>query len=171
MSLQKGGGDINDIENYYGQFDSNCFIKNTQLIPNPAATLSVGCQGYTAGTLLHIGGGTNIGQPPFTVTISNPSMTVVVDSTGVDRGNQAVTPWPSYLVYTGAILTITGNTPGNVCTSTLTVTPGSPNNTLTFSGTLNPAPNPQQSVALNCTGAGVNCNNDGSATCFLPATY
>lgn len=149
-------------ENFYGVFNSNCVQKAANLVPNNTTSPDAGCQGYTNGALLHIAGGSNTAQPSFTVVISNPSMTVVVPT--ANRSLEAVTPWPSYLIYNGATIQMTGSGTGNVCTTTATVSSGA----ITFAPTTCTITN-----VVTCCPGNVGCSvvTPPQETCFLPANF
>ncbi len=110
------------MEDYYGMFDSNCNLKgpnNTALLPNTSysPTANLGCQGFARGALLTIVGFGN----PYTMIINqtNPvtkqNASITISSTG-KPGPLADAPWPQYLVFPGATITIRGNPS---CTSTV----------------------------------------------------
>lgn len=136
------------MEDYYGVFDSDCNLKgpnNTFLIPNtsysPTATL--GCQGFSRGALLTIVG---FGHPyTLVITQTNPvtnkNASITISNTG-KPGPLADAPWPEYLVYAGAKITIRGNPS---CTST--VSSINSKQQITFSGACN-------------------CANDNSNNCY-----
>jgi hypothetical protein len=152
-----------DAENFYGMFDSNCNLKNnnTSLLPNTgyAPGSNYGCQGFTNGALFTVVGLNLAAQAPFTVQISqtNPitsqdaSMTVNVPNQ--NRTNQNINPWPQYLAYDCASITISGATSGTTCTVTASVT----SQVITF-GTVS-CSNPAYQV--NCSGT----------VCFLPTNF
>ncbi|HLF66503.1 MAG TPA: hypothetical protein VI522_02710, partial [Gammaproteobacteria bacterium] len=161
----------NDAENFYGMFDADCNLKNndTTLLPNTAYNYSSnhGCQGFVQGALLVVVGSVQ-NQPPFTVAITqqNPetnlsaSMNVPVPTQ--DRTNTNIYPWPNFLVYNNAQLTLTGSS-GTVCTGVVPVS-GSP---LVVNFPVTPP------TALNCTNSsgpalGVNCSG---TNCFLPGNF
>lgn len=152
-----------DAENFYGMFDSNCNLKNNNLglIPNasyvPAS--NYGCQGYINGALLNVVGtqpGSTTNQPPFTVQVTqtNPTTSQSANFSALipnqDRTNPNLYPWPQYLIFNGATITITGQTSGASCNTTATVS----GTTITFG-------------AVSCTDPGylVTCSSN---TCYLP---
>ena len=152
-----------NAENFYGVFDSNCGLKNITLLPNSgfSAASNPGCKGFTSGALFNVVGGNVTTQPQFSVQITqtnpitseNAGMTVTVPNQ--DRTNMSVNPWPYFVVYNNAVVTMNGTGTGNSCNVTVTVVNGTING---FS-------------AVNCTGANVvNCNV-GLAACFLPANF
>ncbi len=153
----------NDAENYYGLFDSNCVLKNnnTNLLPNTAfvPASNPGCQGFNGGQTFTVVGtqpGSVTNQPPFTVAIAqtNPvtgqdgSMTVTVPQQ--NRSNTNVYPWPQFLAFTNATVTISGTTSGASCSVPATVN----GQTITW-GT---ATCTNQQYLVNCTGL----------VCYLP---
>lgn len=157
-----------NAENFYGVFDSNCNLKNndTNLLPNTAydASSNYGCQGFIQGALL-VMSGTLTNQPPFTVALTqqNPvtaqsaNMTVTVPTQTRDTN---INPWPNFLAFNNAALTLTGSASGTVCTGTVPVSGNPP--------TVNFANGP-----LNCTNSSgpvqtVNCNGN---VCFLPGNF
>ncbi|WED42726.1 hypothetical protein [Legionella cardiaca] len=155
----KDPGNPNDAENFYGVFDSNCNLKSINLLPNTSFVTATnpGCRGFTQGALLVVVGNTTT-QPPFTVQIqqTNPitqntaSMTVTVPTQ--NRTDNSVLPWPQYLVFNGAIVSMTGSATNNTCTVPITVN----NATISFG-------------AVSCTGGNVvNCSN---GVCFLPTPF
>jgi hypothetical protein len=152
-----------DAENHYGLFDSNCTLKNsnTNLLPNTAfvPANNPGCQGFTSGQTFAVVGtqpnnATN--QPPFTVAIAqtNPvtnqsgSMTVTVPNR--NRTNQNVYPWPQFLAFNNATVTISGTTSGASCSVPATVN----GSTITW-GTVTCT---NQQYLVNCNGL----------VCYLP---
>ena len=163
----KDPGDPNDAENFYGVFDQDCNLKNNDvnLLPNNAynPATNYGCQGFAQGALFVVVGSAT-GQPAFTVQISqtNPetsqgaSMNVTVPT--LNRTNTNIYPWPNFLVYNTANITITGSSSGTVCTLTATVSGSPPSLSLPAVANCNGAP-PQYQVS--CSG-----NN-----CFLPNPF
>jgi hypothetical protein len=160
-----------NAENYYGVFDSNCNLKdnNVNLLPNTAYVpgSNYGCQGFTRGALFTVVGLNLAAQAPFTVAVSqtNPvtsqAASMSVNVPNINRTNQNVNPWPQYLAYNGATITLTG-TSGTVCTVTATVIPANPPSipfpVLTFAN------------APSCTNPAyqVNC---ASNVCYLPTGF
>lgn len=159
----KDPGNPTDAENFYGVFDTNCNLKNnnTSLLPNTnfSTTSNLGCQGYINGALFVVVGtqpGNLTNQPPFTVQVTqtnpttgkNASFTVTIPNQ--NRTDSNVYPWPQYLAFNGASITITGVTSGASCSTTATVT----NQVMSFSSMS--CTNP--SYPVNCTGS----------VCFLP---
>jgi len=146
----------NSAEDYYGVFDSNCtFVNNKSvtLLPNTSFNIAnyPGCQGFinnggsSAGAIYTIAGFNQTSQPPFTVQILQTNPPVTSSSTGITvtvptqnrTGNNNygypnifVYPWPYFLVYNGAQITVTGGQTGSTCSVTLSldnagdVTPG-----------------------------------------------
>ncbi|HFK5879034.1 TPA: glycosyl hydrolase family 17 protein [Legionella pneumophila] len=148
-------------EKHYGVFDTNCILKNNNvnLLPNqsfiPSANL--GCRGFSSGSLLVVVGSSANAQPPFTVHIvqTNPStmqsgaMDILVPTQTRDND---VRPWPHYLIYPGASITVTG-TGSNSCTITGVGVSTAP-------------------TAICNNAIIVNCDNaDGIGRCFLPANF
>ena len=136
------------MEDYYGVFDQNCNLKgpnNLGLLPNPSysPTQNLSCQGFSTGALLTIVGFGN----KYTLNIKQKNPTtgkdasITISSTGV-AGPLVDAPWPEYLVFPGATITIRG-TPS--CTSTVQ------------------SINSSQQITF--TGA-CNCSNDNSNNCF-----
>lgn len=154
----------NDAENFYGVFDADCKLKNsnTNLLPNTVFVpgVNLGCQGFTQGVYFSVAGtqpGSTTNQPPFIVTMqqTNPStsrpanMTVTVPNQ--DRSNLSVTPWPYFLIFDGATVTITGQTSGASCTFTAAVS----------------APNAPTWTRTSCSNPNYLVNCSGSV-CYLP---
>ncbi len=122
-----------DAEGHYGLFDSNCKQKAAGLVPSNSVVSESGCQGYSGGALLTIVG---FGHP-YTVIIKqkNPVTGKTVTITNSNSGQEGPVigaPWPEYLVFTGATITIRGNPS---CTSTVQSINSSQQ--ITFSGTCN----------------------------------
>lgn len=151
-----------DAENFYGVFDTNCGLKNVNLLPNTSfsSATNPGCKGFTSGALFVIVGGSVTSQPQFTVqiqqtnpvTTNNASITATVPNK--NRTDASIYPWPYFVLYNGAVVTMTGSGTGNSCSVTVTVI----NSATTFG-------------AVTCTGANVvNCNN-AMAACFLPNNF
>lgn len=149
--------DPTDAENFYGVFDSNCNLKNNDLnlLPNTAYSPAAhnGCQGFVQGALF-VAVGDPSAQPPFTVAITQQNPTTLQNiATNVtvptqDRSNIDIYPWPNFLVFNNAAITLTGSS-GAVCTGNATVSGAPPVLSL-----------PAQlvctdSVVVNCSG--VNC--------------
>lgn len=136
------------MEDYYGVFDENCNLKgpnNNALLPDasysPGANL--GCQGYAKGALLTIVG---FGHPyTLAITQRNPvtgkDASITLKSTG-RPGPVADAPWPEYLVFQGAKITIRGNPS---CTSTVA------------------SINSQQQITFS---GACNCSNDNLNNCY-----
>lgn len=134
-------------EGYYGLFDTNCFQKAAGLVPNNTTVTGTACQGFSGGALLTIVG---FGHP-YTLIIqqTNPITNKIANITSTSTGIQGPlmdAPWPEYLVFPGAKITIRGATS---CTSTVASISGTPQ-TITFSGTQNAC----------------NCQSDGSNNCY-----
>lgn len=134
-----------DMEDYYGVFDQNCNPKGS--IPFlPEHTIhsgtETGCQGYSNGALLTVVGG--FGHP-YTVVIrqNNPvtgaDASITVNNPTGNAGPIPDAPFPSYLVFPSATITIRGNAPSS-CTSTIKTIS---NQNITFSGSCN-CPNNNQ---------------------------
>lgn len=137
------------MEDYYGVFDANCNVKTTSFkMPKPDLSLVTqhGCQGYVNGALLTVVGGFS---HPYTVIIkqTNPTTgadaSIMVKNPTGNAGPIADAPFPYYLVYKNATVTIRGNSPSS-CTSKIKAIS---NQKITFSG--------------NC-----NCPNNGANNCF-----
>jgi hypothetical protein len=149
-------------EQHYGLFDSSCNQKGAGFVPNNKLVSATGCQGYINGTLLTISG-TPPAQASFKVKIDYPSaqhptidVTIPANS-GTSPEISSVTPWPRFLVYTGAVVTVSSTTSSQSCTTTATsVTPTNPA-AITFSTVSCTQPGPQ----MNCSGV----------NCFLPNPY
>lgn len=127
----------NDMEDYYGVFDQNCFPKTSSLPPAlQASPVKTGCQGYSNGALLTVVGGFN---HPYTVIISqtNPvtgaDASITVNNPTGNAGPMSDAPFPAYLVFSGATITIRGSAPSS-CTSTVQ---SINNQQITFSGSCN----------------------------------
>ncbi len=159
----KDAGNPNDAENHYGVFDQDCNLKNNNTSLLPATSYSTntnnGCQGFAMGTTFSVVGtqaGATTNQPPFTVQVTqtNPETSQTASYTATvpnaDRTNTNINPWPQYLVYNGASVTITGQTSGASCTVPITVN----NAVITFG-------------ALTCTNPSYLITCSGS-NCFLP---
>lgn len=113
-----------DMEDYYGVFDQDCQLKVSEaILPNPVASLSNqhGCQGFASGALLTIVGGFS---HPYTVNIKQKNPVTGVDasiSVNNPTGNAGPlpdAPFPAYLVFENASITIRGDSPTS-CTSTV----------------------------------------------------
>ncbi|MDI9819343.1 MULTISPECIES: hypothetical protein [unclassified Legionella] len=152
-----------NAENFYGVFDSNCGLKGVSLLPNRSFSIASnpGCAGFTSGALFNVIGGNTTTQPQFEVQVSQTNPVTMADAgiTAIipneNRDNMAINPWPYFVVYNGAEVTINGTGTGNSCSVTVSVAGGAITG---FS-------------AVNCTGAiVVNCNA-GISACFLPADY
>lgn len=134
-------------EGHYGLFDSNCKQKAAGLVPKNQMVSALGCQGFSNGSLLTIVG---FGHP-YTLVIkqTNPSTGKQVSTTTKSTGNPgplADAPWPQYLVFPGATITIRGNPS---CTKTVSSIDSAGH--ITFSPS-NPT--------------GCNCPNDGNSNCY-----
>lgn len=152
-----------DAENFYGIFDTNCNLKNndTTLLPNTSYVPgnNYGCQGFINGATFTVVGINPASQPTFTVAVSqtNPttsqdaSLTVTVPNE--NRSNQNVNPWPQYLAYNNAQITISGSLSGTTCNVTATVA----SQNLTFG-------------AVSCSNPGYQVNCAG-VVCFLPGNF
>ena len=153
-----------NAENHYGIFDSDCVLKdgNTNLLPNTGfdSGTNLGCQGFTEGTTFSISGtqpDNAHSQPPFQVEIQqinqftseDASMNVTIPT--MDRTDQSVHPWPYFLLFNGATVTITGMTSGASCTLNAQFVAG----TITWDA---PSCTDSPTYVVHCTG-----NN-----CFLP---
>lgn len=104
-------------EGHYGLFDSNCTQKAAGLVPTNKLVSATGCQGFSRGSLLTIVGFAH----PYTLIIKqkNPTTGSEVSATLNSDGKQSSlpgAPWPQYLVFPGATITIRGNPS---CTSTV----------------------------------------------------
>lgn len=127
-----------DAENFYGVFDTNCNLKNsndTNLLPNTSYSPSTnfGCQGYVSGAMLNVVGtqpGSVTNQPPFTVTVTqtNPTTSQAANYSvtvpNQDHTNANIYPWPYFLIYNNASITIAGQTSGASCAVPVTVASG-----------------------------------------------
>lgn len=134
-------------EGHYGLFDSNCKQKAAGLVPKNQMVSALGCQGFSNGSLLTIVG---FGHP-YTLVIkqTNPSTGKQISTTTKSTGNPgplADAPWPQYLVFPGATITIRGNPS---CTKTVSSIDSAGH--ITFSPS-NPT--------------GCNCPNDGNSNCY-----
>ncbi len=134
-------------ESYYGLFDSNCNQKAAGLVPdNNMATLP-GCQGFVGGALMTVVG---FGHP-YTLIIKqiNPVTGQPADITATSNGIQgslADAPWPMYLVFPNAKITIRGATS---CTSTVKAISA-----------------PPQQITFSPVQTGCNCPSDGLNNCY-----
>lgn len=134
-------------EGYYGLFDSNCVQKAAGLVPNNAMVTGTACQGFSGGALMTVVG---FGHP-YTMIIkqknpvTNRAADITVSSQGI-AGPLADAPWPEYLVFPGATITIRGSTS---CTSTVESISGSP-----------------QKITFSPTQTGCNCPSDGNNNCY-----
>ncbi|GGI88360.1 hypothetical protein [Legionella impletisoli] len=154
---------VDNAENFYGVFDTNCGLKDVSLLPNTSFAIASNpaCKGFINAALLSVVGGSVINQPQFSVQITqtNPgsmadaNMTVPVAT--MNRTDANINPWPYFLVFNQAVVSMTGTGTGNTCNVTVSVAGG----VITgFS-------------AVSCTGANVvNCNV-GDSACFLPANF
>ncbi|HAT1882862.1 TPA: glycosyl hydrolase family 17 protein [Legionella pneumophila] len=134
-------------EGHYGLFDSNCVQKAAGLVPKNQMVSALGCQGFSKGSLLTIVG---FGHP-YTLVIKqkNPATGKEISITTKNTGNPgplADAPWPQYLVFPGATITIRGNPS---CTKGVSSIDSAGH--ITFS-----PPNP----------SGCNCPNDGNSNCY-----
>ncbi|PWY54174.1 hypothetical protein DGG96_18355 [Legionella qingyii] len=144
-------------EQNYGLFNSNCVQKGAGLVPNNAIVSAKGCQGFTSGTLLNIFGTTPPDQASFKVQITYPSgqhptinVTIPANS-GTDPNISAVTPWPQFLIYKGAKITVSSTTSTQSCTTTaLEVTPSPASITFGSVKCKNPPPSNMSCVGLDC---------------------
>lgn len=148
-------------EQNYGLFDSNCVQKGAGLVPNNTMVSATGCQGFTNGTLLTIFGTTPPTQSSFQVQITYPSgqhptinVTIPANS-GLTPNISTVTPWPQFLIYQGAQITVSSTTSGQSCTTTATTVTASPAS-ITF-GPVN-CSNPPPS-SMGCFGLGCQLSN------------
>lgn len=108
---------VASAEGHYGLFDTNCNQKAAGLVPANTLVSQTGCQGFVNGALLTIVGFGN----PYTLAITqtNPvthqDASITLSSNGI-AGPLASAPWPEYMVFQGATITIRGS---NSCTSTI----------------------------------------------------
>jgi len=122
-----------NAEGNYGLFDSNCNQKAAGLVPNNNVVISKGCQGFAKGALMTIVG---FGHP-YTVAITqtNPvtgkDASITLKNSG-NKGPLVDSPWPVFLVFQGATITIRGNPS---CCSTVQSINGKQQ--ITFSGSCN----------------------------------
>ncbi len=135
-----------DMEDYYGVFDQNCYPKYNIPLPNGNSLITqTGCQGYSNGALLTLVGG--FGHP-YTVIVQQKNPTtgadasITVNNPTGNAGPIADAPFPAYLVFPSAKITIRGSSPSS-CTSTVQ---SISNQQITFSGSCN-CPNNNQN---NC---------------------
>lgn len=130
-------------EQHYGLFDANCTQKAAGMVPNNTMVSATGCQGYTSGTLFTINGTTPPAQASFNVQItyspaSHPNINVTIPAnSGLAPNISTVTPWPQFLIYQGAVITVTNLSNTQSCSTTATSVTASPA-AITFS-------------AVNCT--------------------
>ncbi len=139
-------------EQNYGLFDTNCNQKAAGMVPNNTMVTATGCQGYINGTLLTINGTTPPNQPSFNVQISypsgqHPSINVAIPTNS--GSDSTVTPWPQFLIYQGAQITVSSSTQS--CTTTATAVTASPAS-ITFSAVncTNPPPSSMGCFGLGC---------------------
>ncbi|MFT4058715.1 MAG: hypothetical protein QM652_04110 [Legionella sp.] len=126
------------MEDYYGMFDYNCNLKgpnNVNLLPNTSYSPgnNLGCQGFSGGALLTIVGFGTLYT--LIITQTNPITRKIANVTISSKGTAdplADAPWPQYLIFPGAKITIRGNPS---CTST--VKSINAQQQITFSGTCN----------------------------------
>ena len=117
------------------------------MVPDNHTTTLTGCQGFVGGALMTVVG---FGHP-YTLIIqqTNPvtgqRADITATSNGI-RGPLADAPWPMYLVFPKAKITIRG---ANSCTSTVGAITAPPQH-ITFS-----------SVTTGC-----NCPSDGLNNCY-----
>ncbi|QMT60867.1 hypothetical protein HBNCFIEN_02255 [Legionella sp. PC997] len=144
-------------EQNYGLFKSNCVQKGAGFVPNNALVSAKGCQGYTSGTLLTIFGTTPPTQKSFKVQITYPSgqhpminVTIPANS-GLSPEINAVTPWPQFLIYKGAHITVSATTGTQSCTTTALEVTASPAS-ITFGSVKckNPPPSSMGCFGLGC---------------------
>jgi hypothetical protein len=146
-------------EQHYGLFDQNCNQKAAGLVPNNHLVTAKGCQEYINGTLLTINGiipPTQPTQPTFNVEIQYaggqyPKIKAKIPpNTGA---NLTVTPWPQFLVFSGAIITVSSSS--SSCTVTAnTVTP-SPSS-ISFSQV---RCDTSSHASMNCSGTNCSISN------------
>ena len=123
---------VSSAEGHYGLFDSNCNQKAAGMVPTNTMVTESGCQGFSSGALLTIVGFAH----PYTLVISqkNPVTGKDASITMSSNGTQSTipgAPWPEYLVFPGASITIRGNPS---CTSKVEAIK---NQKITFTGKCN----------------------------------
>jgi hypothetical protein len=107
-------------EQNYGLFDQNCNQKAAGMVPDNKLVTAMGCQDFSSGTLLTING-TAPPQPTFNVQITYPSGQYPHINVQIPSNNGAnfnVTPWPQFLIFSGAVITVSSATQS--CTVTAT---------------------------------------------------
>ncbi|HHT0591971.1 TPA: glycosyl hydrolase family 17 protein [Legionella anisa] len=144
-------------EQHYGLFNSNCVQKSAGIVPKHAMVSATGCQGFTNGTLLTISGTTPPTQASFKVHIAYPSgqhptiNATIPANSGVAPNISSVTPWPQFLIYQGAKITVSSTTSSQSCTTTATTVTASPSS-ITFGPVTctNPPPSSMGCFGLGC---------------------
>lgn len=142
-------------EKFYGLFDTNCVQKAAGMVPNNVLVSATGCQGYINGTIIPIFGSTPPNQPKFHVNItyppSSPHPHIDVDIPPNPGTSLRVTPWPYFLIYQGAKITV--SSANQSCSTTaLTVTPA-PSFSTVFCN------NPPSSGSMGCSNIGCQLSN------------
>ncbi|RUR13515.1 hypothetical protein [Legionella sp. km772] len=147
-------------EQFYGLFNANCVQKAAGMVPNNTLTSAAGCQGFTKGTLLTINGTIPPSpQAAFNVNISYPSanhpniIAAIPANAGTSPNIESVTPWPQFLIYTGAVIRVSSPASGQVCTTTATAVTTS---SITFSSVTCTQPAPS---SMGCFGLGCQISN------------
>lgn len=149
-------------EQNYGLFNAGCMQKAAGLVPNNKMVSASGCQGYTKGTLLTIFGTTPPTQPSFTVQITyssgqHPAVKASIPAnSGLAPNINSVTPWPQFLIYQGAKITVSSPTSGQSCTTTATAITATPPYSITFGPVTCKKPPPS---SMGCFGLGCQLSN------------
>lgn len=148
-------------EQSYGLFDSNCVQKANGMVPNNAAVSATGCQGFTQGTLLSIFGTIPpTPQASFNVQITyssaqHPAINATIPAnTGASPDISTVTPWPQFLIYQGAEITVSNLSNTQSCTTTATTVTALPP-AITFS----PVTCSSTLTSMGCFGLGCQLSN------------
>nr|MBN5937574.1 hypothetical protein [Legionella anisa] len=144
-------------EQHYGLFNSNCVQKSAGIVPKHAMVSATGCQGFTNGTLLTISGTTPPTQSSFKVHIAyasgqHPTINATIPAnSGVAPNISSITPWPQFLIYQGAKITVFSTTSSQSCTTTATAVTASPAS-ITFGPVTctNPPPSSMGCFGLGC---------------------
>ncbi|MBN9225735.1 MULTISPECIES: glycosyl hydrolase family 17 protein [Legionella] len=144
-------------EQNYGLFDSACTQKGAGLVPNNTMVSATGCQGFTNGTLLTIFGTTPPTQSSFIVQITYPSgqhpniKATIPANSGTAPNISSVTPWPQFLIYQGAQITVSSTTSTQSCTTTAITVTAIPS-AITFGpmSCTNPPPSSMGCFGLGC---------------------
>lgn len=148
-------------EQNYGLFDSNCVQKAAGMVPNNMMVSATGCQGFTNGTLLAIFGTIPPSpQASFKVQITYPSgqypniNATIPANAGTAPDISTVTPWPQFLIYQGAQITVSNLANTQSCSTTATAVSAIPAS-ITFSTVSCTS----QLTSMGCFGLGCQLSN------------